>query len=212
MTDSVFFGSIKIAASRFRLVVPVGQDRLANGQTIPHLLGASYWTGQADLPPAYHADAAAAEVALARLERPGETFLVYDSRYDGPRLDPGGALLAAENSEPEIHTLNSDNRRMRVSGLPADYVLSAGDYIGWSYGSNPVRHALHRVETDAVADGNGLTPLFAVEPFIRPGAVTGAAVTLVRPVCKARLISANYGAGRPLITAGNGFEWEQTLR
>lgn len=210
MPDSTFYATLKVAGQGFRLSEAKAMTRLAGGDVIPSKVGASLWTGQASIALDYHADAGAHEVALARLDRPGETFLVHDKRHDGPRADPGGVTLGS--ATPTIHTLNADNRRLRVTGLPAGYVLSVGDWIGWQYGSNPVRYALHRIETAATASAGGLTPLFAVEPFIRPGVVATAAVALVRPACKAIITEINYGNGAPLFTSGASFSWTQTLR
>ena len=210
MTDAVFFGGIKKAAAKLKLNEPQEVNRLGDGSVLKASLGAALWQGELSLIPGYHADQGAIEVKIAKLMRAGETFLAYDTRYDGPAADPDGSILGA--STPTIHTLDADNRRIRVTGLPVGYELRAGDWIGWTYGSSPVRYALHRIETDATASGAGLTPLFAVEPFIRPGVTVGAAVTLVRPPIKAVMTEADYGSGRPLITEGATFSFIQTLR
>lgn len=207
---SDFYAGLRIVTQRFFLDVPTGLSRLENGQAVPFALGTPYWRGTATLQQARHAQADY-EVDMMRLLRPGETFEVFDTRFTGPRLDPEGLLLGA--STPVIHTLNADNRRMRISGLPGGYALRKGDYIGWQYGSGPVRHALHRVADDVNASGGGLTPLFAVEPHIRFGASTGLAVQLVRPVCRARIVSSDFGsAARRVWTEGATFDWEETLR
>lgn len=205
-----FYGALRIASQTFVLNVPSGISRLANGQSIPYANGASYWRGSVGLAQAYHADTDH-EVDLMRLSRPGETFLVFDTRFNGPRADPGGVILGV--ATPVIHTLDADNRRMRVSGLPAGYVLSKGDPVGWHYGASPVRYAYHRLAETVEASGAGLTPLVAVEPHIRPGSVTGTPIELVRPVCRARIASASFGqAVRRIWTEGTTFEWEETLR
>jgi hypothetical protein len=210
MTDITFFGGIKVASARLTLSEPQETNRLADGSILKASLGAALWQGELSLIPGYHVDQGAIEVRLAKLLRAGQTFLAYDTRYDGPASDPDGIILGSNT--PTIHTLNGDNRRLRVTGLPAGYQLTAGDWIGWTYGSNPVRYALHRIETDATASSAGLTPLFAVEPFIRPGITVGAAVTLVRPPIKAVMTQADYGAARPVITDGASFSFIQTLR
>lgn len=210
MTDTVFFGGIKKASAKMWLSDPQEINRLGDGSIIKASLGAALWRGELTLPPAYHADQGTVEVKLAKLMRAGQTFLAYDTRLNGPRADPYGIILGA--SAPTIHTLDGDNRRMRITGLPAGYYLQAGDWIGWTYGSSPVRYAAHRIETDIEADSAGLTPLFAVEPFIRPGVTVGTVVNLIRPPIKAIMTQADYGAGRPLITEGPSFSFIQTLR
>jgi hypothetical protein len=207
MTD--FYDGLRLQAWSMSLAVPTGASRLSNGQSIPFSMGEPYWRGKSQLAPHYHATQAASEVDLMRLQRPGETFLVYDARFDGPQADPGGAALNAYT--PLIHALDADNRRLRVSWLPAGYVLTKGDYIGWQ-ATNPQRYFLHRVAETVAASISGLTPLFAVEPHIRPGATVGMPVQLVQPVCRARVVEATYGSARPLITEGASFDWEESLR
>ena len=207
---SGFYASLRIVSQRFYLDVPTGVSRLANGQSIPFANGAPYWRGTVTLDQAAHFDADY-EVDLMRLMRPGETFEIFDTRFNGPRFDPGGVVLGA--ATPVLHTLNSDNRRIRVSGLPGGYVLSKGDYVGLRLGSDPVRLGLYRVESTVTASGGGLTPLFAVEPHIRPGTAPGDPVQLVRPVCRARLSSGSFGEGaRRVWTEGATFQWEETLQ
>jgi hypothetical protein len=210
MTDATFWGLLKLSSARWFLNDPQEVTRFADGSIISQSLGAALWQGEAQLSPAYHSSAAELEARLAKLSGPGQSFFAYDPRYNGPKGDPGGVVLGA--STPTIHTLDADNKRLRVAGLPAGYALSAGDYIGWQYGSNPTRYALHRLVTGATADGAGLTPLFEVYPHIRPGVITTTAVSLVRPVIKARVLSSGYGAGVPLITQGSTFQFTQVLR
>lgn len=208
MTDTTFFGGIKVASARFWLDEPMEMARLGDGSVIKGSLGEALWQGEAQLPPAYHHNAAATEALLAKLQRAGEFMLAYDTRFNGPIADPGGAILGA--ATPVLHTVDGDNKRIRISGLPPAYVISPGDYIGWMYSN---RYAVHRAVTGATASGAGLTPLFEVTPFIRPGFVTGTtAVVLVRPPIKAVLLDPQYGSGAPLITQGASFGFIQTLR
>jgi hypothetical protein len=210
MTDTTFFGETRLAAVKIWLSEPQETNQLADGSVIKASLGDALWRGEATIPPAAHADIGRVEAKLAKLMRAGETALVYDARYNGPAADPGGLILGA--ATPTIGSLDGDNRRLTVTGLPAGYQLRAGDWIGWTYGSSPTRYALHRIETDATASGGGTTPLFAVEPFIRPGVSAGAAVVLVRPPAKVIVTAADYGQGGPVVSSGANFSFVQTFR
>lgn len=209
MINETFFGGLKIASVQWSLSRAQTDTRTRGGSVIRVGIGAPLWIGAATLSPAYHRDAGEIEALLAELTEPGRFILAHDPRYDGPAFDPTSSILG--NATPTIHTLNADNRRMRVQGLPGGYQLRIGDYLGFQYGSNPTRYALHRLTSAATASGAGLTPLFSVTPHIRPGAAVGAAVSLVRPSCKC-LISADYGNGAPLITQGAQITLIQTLR
>lgn len=209
-TDTTFFGLLPIETSRFSLSEPVESNRLASGEVLTASLGAALWQGEVTLSRRRSDAVQEIEARIDRLLRPGEYFEAYDVRRNGPKSDEGGVILGA--STPTIDTLGGDNKSLSLTGLPAGYVLSAGDYIGWNYGSSPVRTALHRLVTGATADGLGVTPSFEVAPYIRSGVSAGAGVTLVRPVIKAKLTSADYGGGAKVFTAGARFSFIQTLR
>ncbi|WP_323775954.1 hypothetical protein [Leisingera sp.] len=208
--DTTFFGLLRKHQIRFRLSEPVETNRLASGEVLTASLGAALWVGEITCFQAHYSVAQEIEARIDKLQRPGEFFEAYDPRFNGPKSDPDGVLLGA--STPVIASLGGDNRSLTLSGLPSGYELSAGDYIGWQYGTNPVRFAVHRLATGATADGAGLTPIFEVSPHVRTGVTVGTAVNLVRPRIKARLMSPDYGNARPMFTEGARFSFTQTLR
>lgn len=203
-----FYSDLKIASQEFRLNVPKQISRSRGGIAIPSLIGFPYWLGSAQVPPAYHVDAGATEVALMRLDRPGQAFEVFDKRYNGPQADPGGALLGS--ASPVLAGVASGNGAIQISGLPGGYVLTVGDYVGWQNADGTL--ALHRAAQGATASSGGVTPAFEVEPLVRPGTATGAALTLVRPTCRAIVTDTDYGRGRPVITEGATFQWQEANR
>jgi hypothetical protein len=208
--DTSFFDLLRLSRGSFFLNEPTEASRLGNGEMITASLGAALWRGEFTAFPQRHSAAAEIEARIAVLQRPGEFFTLYDRRACGPRSDLLGTVLGG--SSPTIYTLDADNKRLTVDGLPAGYEIQSGDYIGWEYGSNPERKALHRVVTGAIADGGGRTPLFEVAPHIRTGVTVGTAVSLVRPTIKARLLSVTYGRGSGSITDGAQITFTQTLR
>lgn len=211
-----------LSRTNFMDILPIGEqshnlpdsmelNRTGAGEQLAADLGDRLWQGKFTLGRLMRTEAGRPEVLIDLLRQAGRSFLVYDTRRSAPLLDPIGTILGA--STPTIHTLSGDPRELRITGLPASYVLSPGDYLSFTYGSSPLRYALHRVvaTTTAVA---GLTPLFEVTPPIRSGAVTGAAVTLLKAHCKAVILagSAEPGVGRRTITEGISFGYVQSLR
>lgn len=95
MDDPSLLAEVDTAACDISLSVPVRVNRLASGDVIAASLGASLWRGSYQLPPARHVDVAGIEARLARLQRPGTSFLAWDTRRAGPAADPTGAQLAA---------------------------------------------------------------------------------------------------------------------
>ncbi len=207
---SEFFEGLPVSRITFRLGNANTFSETGGGDVIPHQRGPRLWQGRIVLDKDYYPEIAAIEARLALLEEPGASLLLWDIRQPSPFADPGKAILGA--AAPVIAALNANNRELDISGLPAGYVISRGDFLGFTYGANPTRYAFHRVAAGAVADGAGLASGIEVRPFIRPGAALGAAVTLGDPVLKAVITSAQYGEGRSGVTDGPSFEWRQTLR
>lgn len=182
----------------------------AGGEIMSAELGPQLWRGQITLGRMTSDEARHPDVLLDLLAKGGRTFLAYDTRHPAPQLDPTGAILGA--AAPTIHTLSANSRDMRLTDLPAAYKLKRGDYLAFDYGG---RRALHRVaSTTVTADGAGTTPLFEVIPMIRPGALVGTGVTLVKAACRAKLIPGqiDHGRGKAWIAEGMSFQFIQTLK
>ena len=206
-----FLRALRVAEVTFRLSHPQEHTRLGDGTVISASLGASLWTGTIRLAQANHPRHAQMEAFLALMDQPGATFLCHDPRYVGPALDQNGALLGSRTVT--IHSVASNLRELRLAGLPSGYRLSAGDMLSFQYSTNPIRYALHRIVVGAAASSTGLTPMLEVVPNLRPGAVAGLTVSLIRPACKARLLpEPSYGSGRQALSRGASFDFIQTLR
>ena len=181
------------------------------GEILTAGLGARLWEGEVILDDMSRNEAAEVMAMLDVLGGTGASFMVYDVTRPGPRADITGAVLGA--SVPKLHTVAASTREIRVTGLPATYQLQRSDYLAFSYGSDPVRYALHRVTAPATAVA-GLTPLFEVTPNIRAGYALNATVTLIRAACKAVLVpgSVQLGRHKATMTTGVSFRFKQTLR
>lgn len=180
------------------------------GEVIAAERGQRLWTGQITLDIDDHDIIASVDAMLAMLEDAAGSFLMYDPRKEFPIADPGGTQISG--ASPQISSLDGNNKELRINGLPAGYQLRTGDLVGWTYGANPLRYALHRIAVGSTASGAGLSGQIEVRPHIRQGATAGAAVSLVRPVFKAKVPSADYGAGRAYVSEGGSFSFVQTLR
>ena len=169
--------------------------------------------------------AALARVAHTRTMNAGTTHVRHNIRIansgavdltlklQAPQLEPGATATEWQSTprQPALHDLDSGNRLVQLRDLPPGYVLSPGDMLGWTYGSNPTRYALHRLVTGATAEGNGICGPVEVTPRLRGGTV-GAAVDLVRPVCKAVVDQAQAGAGDIVVTSGASLTWVESVK
>lgn len=207
-----FMRALPIAEINFDTPEQVEVNQTAGGEIITGDLGPMLWQGDVRLGTMTHAEASHADVMLDLLRPAGRMFYAYDTRRPAPLADPAGLILGA--TVPTIDSLISGNREMTLAGLPAWYVLSRGDYLAFDYGS-PSRRALHKVASEQVqASSAGLTPAFEVTPLLRPGATVGAAVTLIRPACLARIVPNTISKGQSIrtITRDAAFRFIQSLR
>lgn len=199
------------------LVFDIGENVEISGETeggevLTARRGTRLWHGEVALDDMQPTDAAEVGAMLDIVRRDGASFMAYDTGRPGPRADLKGTILGV--SAPKLHTVDANNREIRISGLPAGYVLQRYDYLAFSYGSTPTRHALHRVAAGVTANGAGLTPLFEVSPNLRPGWALNASVTLLKAPCKCRIVpgSTTPGRRRSTTTPGLTFRFTQTLR
>lgn len=205
-----FFAGLPIKKISCYLGRSEATSETGGGELISHGTGTRLWQGQIVLDKESHTYWAAVEARLALLEQPGASLLLYDTRMRGTILDPDLSILGA--SRPEIAAVSANNRDLGIDGLPSFYRLSRGDLLGFTYGSNPVRYAYHRVVTGGTANIGGELNGIEVIPYIRPGASVGAPVTLGTPVLKARIALAEYGNSSAQLSEGGSFNWMQTLR
>ena len=207
-----FFDTLKVSQMTFDCPEQVQVARTGGGEILPANIGPRLWTGEVSL--VHHRFYVAAPVLamISALREPGASFLAYDLTAPAPQSDPDGVALATVT--PLILALPSDARMLSLKGLPSGFVLTAGDYLGFSYGTNPVRRALHRVVSGVVAGGTGQTAAFEVTPPRRPGAAINTAVSLVKASCKARIVPGSVAPGTKgqIFTSGITFKFMQTLR
>lgn len=204
--------ALPIREISLHLTETIEQSRTGQGEQLRAEIGDPLWTGEIVLGPMTAAEAGQAEVMIDLLRGSGRSFLAYDTRRPAPLLDPDGAILGA--ATPFHRVVPADARLIALGGLPALYKLSVGDYIGWTYGADPLRYALHRVAEPVTANGAGATVQFEISPPCEPGAGVSTPVTLVKAACKAVLVagSARSGSGRRFVHDGARFNFVQATR
>ncbi|MFW8636712.1 hypothetical protein [Cribrihabitans pelagius] len=176
------FDLCKIRTAKFWPLLRQELSRTAGAGSQAKDLGSPLWAASYTTAPARLRDAQAIEAALISLNGSVGSFLAYDTRRPFPAAHADGnfadtAQIAALDAENAFH--------LTLGGLPQGFTLSAGDYLGFSFGPKPSR-ALHIVTIGGVAGANGEIPL-TVSPWVRPGTLVGAAVTLKRAPCEMSL-------------------------
>lgn len=207
-----FMDILPIELMTFDLPEVVEISRTAGGDVMAAELGTRLWRGEVRLGPMTVDEEAEVTAMIDVLRRAAGSFLCYDARRPWPRADFQGLALAGH--APTLASVAANAREVTLGGLPAGYQIQRGDMLGFSYASAPTRYAVHRAASPAAAQGNGITTLFEVSPSLRPGWAIGAAITLIRPTCKAIILPGSYDAGqrKRTTTTGVAFKFLQTLR
>jgi len=208
-----FMYKLPIADMTMRCPPVAEYNRTGGGDQLGADIGVRLWQGDIILGRMTRAEAGEIEVLVDLVAQTGRAFRCFDIRRPYPLADASGAALTGFS--PVIHTLYpAELRELRIGGLPPLYRLSAGDYLQFWYASSPTRYGLHRVVTTVTADASGITQVMEVDPPIRPGAATGAAIELKQPWCKAVIIanSVQPNRTRQTISEGLRFSYVQSLR
>lgn len=158
------------------------------GRIISNEIGPAHWRMKFGRKPTTEAEYDLWRAWLSSLRGSGKLFFGRDMRRGKwPReyrrtgftdlTRAGGGAFDGTATTIDI----TDNFVPAFTGLPAGFVASIGDYVGFSWGSDSGR-TLHRIVEGSAADGSGELAV-TVEPEI-PGFVPGDAVaTFAAPTC-----------------------------
>jgi hypothetical protein len=210
---SEFFDLLPIGKASFEPPEQLDVAATAGGEALAADIGTVLWSGVFEMDDAMTWDEASRITPLINLLRRGNSsFMVADPGRLWPRADPFGLVLTG--SAPTISALGGSGQELSLEGLPAWYGLQRSDLLSFEYLASPTRYALHEIVSDVQANASGQTPLFQVNPPLRPGAMAGTPVRLVMPHCKARLVpgESSTGSRQNTIIPGAALSWRQTLR
>lgn len=166
---------VKFADCQFELLARVETSRTAGGVTRAKELGPQLWRATFQTVPLAYAAGAKFSAWLASLDGGVRTFEAHDVLHPFPAADPAGATLGASAVAIKAVTGGA----LSLKGLPAGYVLTAGDYLAFDTAGG--LRALHQVMETVTADGSGETAAFEVRPHVRAGAAADDVVDLTRP-------------------------------
>jgi hypothetical protein len=210
LSTATLADKLPIEAVEWKMLDQQELSGLGSGEILAADLAPRLWEGDVSTGPIYNDDAAELQGLFETLDGSINAFFLYDPRKPYPRFDPTGSILGV--AAPVIASLGANNKSMTVSALPAAYVLSAGDYLAFDYGTNPTRRAYHRIVETATANGSGVTPLFEVRPHIRPGATVSTPIILKKPSAKVVLVPGSFGsASAGALHSRLSFRVRQTL-
>lgn len=147
---------------------------LAGGKTIGKDMGPPLWVATYTTEELRNDDAVDYQAVINSLDGVTRLFEAFDLRRASPRAYPGGVGA----NDGVLRTVNANNKWLSLSGLAAGQIISRGDYLSFTYGTN---RALHQAMELVAANGSGTTPEFEVRPLVRSGFSLSAAVSLKAP-------------------------------
>lgn len=150
-------------------------SRAANGSVYAAELGGPVWKASYTTKPMYHRKALAFQAKLNTLRGSIVPFKSWDFRAELPAAYQSGMNLSAV----VLSGIGFDRDVIDMTGLPANFTATQGDYFAITYGAAPYRYLGQFVETKT-ASGAGAMSSIRVYPPIPTPAVTGGAVTLIR--------------------------------
>ena len=155
---------------------------------------------------------------LHALENGAKTFKGYDRTACYPLAYPSGTWptgISFNGLTAQIFDVDTTtNRHLRITGLPAAYQVSEGDFLSFEYDGGYV--ALHQAMETVVASGAGLTAMIEVRPHIRASADLEAsptpAIRLIKPYALMHLVPGSVQASQGLNGRGTiSFQGRQTI-
>ena len=155
-------------------------SRMAGGGAIAYDFGSAIWKASYATATMGYDDCIDFEARLQALEGAVGTFYGMDTRRWYPRNYPSGVFT----DSGVVSSLGGDGKSMAISGLPASFAISIGDYFQITVSSVPL---LYRAIEAVTANGVGLTATFACLPHYDTGITVGMAVKFKQPACLMRL-------------------------
>jgi hypothetical protein len=154
------------------------QSTQASGRILVKDMGAPLWTLRATTRGLSPNELDTWRARLTALENGLQTFWGYSMSRCYPIAYPNGSWPTggAFAGSCVLASIATNRKQISLSGLPAGFQLTVGDYIS-------IAGDVHQVMEPATA-ASGTTGVFEVRPHIWPGRTVGAAVSVKQPACQ----------------------------
>lgn len=164
---------IPLELRRFDEMSGSGDGRFWAAQMATPLWGASYALTA-------HSAAHAREInaKIYALDGVSKTFLWTDPYYKGPASGMTDGLGSVT-----VSGIRADRGAIALTGMPEDFVLSAGDFLSITYGSGRVYFGTF-AEGGTAGSAGGMGQK-EIRPYLPFGIANGATIELVRPYFRA---------------------------
>jgi hypothetical protein len=186
---AAFADLLHVADVKFRPSWNQERSLTGGGETLYADRAPMLWMADVTSAAMTHADA---KKLLALINSRGGgllTILLYDHSLPYPSPDPTGSLFGA--ATPVVGTI-TDRTHTAFTGFPASYSVPAGTYFQIIFGST--RYYLGQFCEDKTASGAGAITATEIAPAMPASIAAGAAVTVLKPSGKFRIIPGSANA------------------
>ncbi len=206
-----FFEGLPIQTFKSDLGEALEFNQSGAGEVLSADLGPRLWKNDIMIRTGSYAMIEQIKARLNLLRYANRSLFVHAMPFMAPQADPDGAILGA-NVITLTDVDTSNNRVIELSGFDEDYQLTIGDFMSFTYGSNPIRYAMHQFAENVAADGAGKIEI-EVGSFMRPGYALDTVVTLIKPFYKAVVVPNSVEVGSMGGQFGEGIKFAvmQTL-
>ena len=210
LAASIFADILKVKEVKFWLPPRQEISGLGSGLVLAADLSSPLWRADVSIANMSERDSGRVQALVDVLDGSINEFYLYNPARAYPIDDPDGSVIGSSSVQIKA---NQSGKELQLKGLPVGYTLTAGDFVSWTYNSMQV---LHRIATDAVANGSGETGWFEVRPHLIPSsAAANTAVSLKKPAMRAIMQPGSFDPGKTdaaRITGGMTFQVIQSLR
>lgn len=148
---------------KFDPIRPRSTNQMEGRRTEAQSFGTPYWTARYVPRPLLRAEYGVMDAFMMQAGDDGETFLAHDAFRPRPIAHDTGVPLSGTKAGGGafVGTGNlqsiTNSRTIVVSGLPASFKLTAGDYV--EIRKTPLVRSLHRIMAAATASTGGVVTL-----------------------------------------------------
>lgn len=172
--NAILLNSFPVKTVKFDLMPRQSKSRQANGTPIVVDFGLPIWAASFSTASMSHALCVEMQAVLNALDGMINPIWVRDTRREFPAAYPKGGFADTGS----ITTWGASGKSVSMSGLPAGFVLSRGDYFTYVLSG---KRYLHQVMESITAGGLGATGDFEIRPHYPTGASGTVSATFLTP-------------------------------
>lgn len=194
----------------FGLVDNLRQSQTVGGQVLTSQVGPRLWTGSISITQHSHMKNREAAAMLSNIQNPNTQFLFSPPKGMYPADDPTGSIMGA--TTPRI-TSPVSGYAMTISGLPANYKITAGDYVSYELGGV---HRMHQFAETKAANASGVLSAIRLINPIMAGNVpaNNTLIKLIKPTITVQFVPGSMSGGNVLLDRieGISFSFTQSVK